>query len=56
MAIDQKLGRQWRGLIHVVMVVSCLELPNNGPGRREIRLKDESGVVKISVDDRKKVW
>ena len=26
-AMDQKLRRQWRRLIHVVMVVICLELP-----------------------------
>ena len=26
----RKLGKQWRSLIRVVMVVSCLELPNKG--------------------------
>ena len=34
------------------MVVSCLELPNKGVAC----LKDESGVVKVSADDLKKIW
>ena len=43
-----------------MMVVSCLGLPNNGLGRRKMVvgvscLKDQSGVVKVSVDDRKKI-
>ena len=57
----RKLERRWRRLIRVVMVVSCLELPNKGLGRRKMLcgvscLKDEIGVVKVSVDDRKKIW
>ena len=50
--------RQWKRLIHALMVVSCLELPNKGLGRRNVGvscLKDESGAVKVSVDDRKKI-
>ena len=35
----RKLERQWRMLICVVMVVSCLELPNKGLGRREMLLE-----------------
>ena len=43
------------------MVVSCLKLQNKGLGRKNevvgvSCLKDESGVVKVSVDDRKKIW
>ena len=34
MAMDQKAWGQWRGLIHVAMVVSCLELPNNSSLKR----------------------
>ena len=38
------------------MVVSCLELPNKELGKDESEVKDESGAVKVSVDDRKKIW
>ena len=43
------------------MVVSCLKIPDKGFGEKKdvigvSCLKDESGVVKISVDDRKKIW
>ena len=42
-----------------MMVVSCLGLPNNGLRRKMVVgvscLKDQSGVVKVSVDDRKKI-
>ena len=43
------------------MVVSCLELPNKRAGeRRDVVgvscLKDESGAVKVGVDDQKKIW
>ena len=48
-------------MIHVVMVVSCLELPNKG--RKEKKdivgatcLRDGSGTVKVSVDDQKEIW
>ena len=46
--MDQKLRRRWRRLIHVVMVVSCLELPNKGLGRREMLL----GLVVLKI----KLW
>ena len=40
--------------------MSCLELPSQGLGRRNVVgvscLKDENGAVKVSVDDRKKIW
>ena len=44
-----------------VMVVSCLKIPDKGFGEKKdvvgvSCLKDESGVVKISVDDQKKIW
>ena len=32
----RKLGRQWRRLICVAMVVSCLKLPKKKLGRREM--------------------
>ena len=42
------------------MVVTCLELPKKGWGEERwcwvSCLKDESEVVKVSVDDRKKIW
>ena len=58
--VKQKMmfERQWKRLIHALMVVSCLELPNKGLERRNVGvscLKDESGAVKVSVDDRKKI-
>ena len=48
-------------MIRVVMVVSCLELPNKGLGRRKmllglVVLKMKVGMVKVSVDDQKKIW
>ena len=57
----RKLERQWRRLIHVVMVVSPLELPKKKVGEKKdivgvSCLKDEIGAVKTSVDDRKKIW
>ena len=41
--------------------MSCLESPNKGKRRKKdvvgvSCLNDESGVVKVSVDDRKKIW
>ena len=43
-----------------MMVVSCLELPNKGLERRVvvgvICLEDESGGVKVNVDNIKKIW
>ena len=42
-----------------MMVVSCLELPNKEEKRDVVGiscLKDESGAVKVSVTDRKKIW
>ena len=42
------------------MVVTCLELPNKGLDRRGIVgvicLEDESGAVKVNVDNIKKIW
>ena len=38
------------------MVVSCLELPNKGLGRRKMLLGLVVGAVKVSVDDQKKIW
>ena len=32
----RKLGRQWSRFIHVVMVMSCLKLPNKWLGRSEL--------------------
>ena len=57
----RKLERQWRSLISVVMVASCLELPNKGFGRRKmllglVVLKVEVGQKGGSVDDQKKIW
>ena len=51
MTMDQRGGevleRWWRRLIRVVMVVSCLELPNKSLGRRDVVgvscFKDETG-------------
>ena len=59
MAMDQKAREAWIRLIHVMMVVSCLELPNKKEKRYVVGiscLKDESGTVKVSVNDRKKIW
>ena len=44
-----------------MMFVSCLELPSKGLERKKDVvgvncLKDESEVVKVRVDDRKKIW
>ena len=41
------------------MVVSCLELSNKEEKRDVVGiscLKDESGAVKVSMTDRKKIW
>ena len=47
-------------MIRAVMVVTCLELPNKGLDRRGIVgvicLEDESGAVKVNVDNIKKIW
>ena len=48
-------------MIRIVMVVSCLELPKQRVWEKKdvagvSCLNDESGAVKVSVDDRKKVW
>ena len=59
MAMDQKARQAWIRLIRVMMVVSCLELPNKEEKRDVVGiscLKDESGAVKVSVTDRKKIW
>ena len=59
MAMDQKAREAWIRLIRVMMVVSCLELPNKEVKRDVVGiscLKDESGAVKVSVTDRKKIW
>ena len=57
--MDQKAREAWIRLIRVMMVVSCLELPNKEVKRDVVGiscLKDESGAVKVSVTDRKKIW
>ena len=47
-------------MIHVVVVVNCLELSTKGWG--EVRccwvgeIKNESWVVKVSVEDQQKIW
>ena len=43
-----------------MMVVSCLQLSNKAGEKRDVIkvscLKDESGMVQVSVDDQKKIW
>ena len=64
MTMDHKVREAVEKLIDVVMVVmvvSCLELPNKGLGEKKDVAgvscrKDESGTVKVTVDDRKKIW
>ena len=50
MAMGQKAWEAVDKLILVLMVVSCLELPNKGLGRRHVGdsfLEDENGAVKL---------
>ena len=56
MAMDQKAQQAWIRLIRVMMVVSCLELPNKEEKRDVVGiscLKDESGAVKVGLIERK---
>ena len=60
MGMDQKVSEALEKIDSCLMVVSYLELPNKELGRRNVVgvscLKDEIGVVKVSVDDRMKIW
>ena len=63
MTMDHKVREAVEKLtdvVMVVMVVSCLELPNKGLGEKKDVAgvscrKDESGTVKVT-NDRKKIW
>ena len=56
----RKFRRQWRRLICVVMVLSFRIAKQRAGEKKDVIgvscLKDESGVVKVNEDDRKKIW
>ena len=64
MTMDHKVREAVEKLIDVVMVVmvvSCLELPSKGLGEKKDVAgvscrQDESGTVKVTVNDRNKIW